>query len=69
MAFTTQPNFIGVLDGVNVNELNKKIDYTKIKLDERKQIVESILDETNFYEEYFSKHFKADINAGDYLST
>ena len=69
MAFTTQPNFIGVLDGVNVNELNKKIDYTKTKLDERKQIVEKILDETNFYEEYFSNHFKADINAGDYLST
>ncbi|MDG0860305.1 hypothetical protein, partial [Staphylococcus equorum] len=69
MAFTSQPNFIGVLDGTDVNELNKKIDYSKNKLEDRKQVVSGILNETNFYEEYFTDHFKSNINANDHLSS
>lgn len=69
MAFTSQPNFIGVLDGTDVNNLNNKIDYTKSKLEERKTVVNNILNSTNFYEEYFEDHFKSSINANDHLSS
>lgn len=68
MAFTSQPNFMSVLDGTDVNELNKRIDYTKTHLEERKEVVEEILNSTNFYEEYFDSYFKASINSGDPLS-
>lgn len=69
MAFTTQTNFTAVLDGTDVNELNKKIDYSKTKLEERKKVIENILENTNFYSEYFSNHFNANINTSDSLST
>jgi|GEM_PF-2913893 len=69
MAFSTQRNFMGVLDGTNVNELNKKIDYKKTKLEDRKKVVNDILNSTRFYEEYFSDYFNANINSGDYLSS
>lgn len=69
MAFSSQPNFIGVLDGTDVNELNKKIDYSKIHLEERKNVVNNILDNTSFYDEYFQDHFKAAINSYDHLSS
>lgn len=69
MGFSTQSNFVGVLDNTNVNEINKQIDYKKTKLEERKQLVEEVLESTNFYTEYFSGYFKASINAGDHLST
>lgn len=68
MSFTTQQNFTGVLDGTNVNELNKKIDYTKTKFEDRKQIIESILSETSFYSQYFDNYFKSNINSKDSLS-
>lgn len=68
MALSNQTNFVGVLDGTNVNELNKKIDYRKTKLQDRKKIVEEILDNTEFYSEYFSGYFKGSINSGDHLS-
>ena len=69
MAFSSQPNFNGVLDGTDVNELNKKIDYSKIHLEERKEVIEKLINGTAFYEDYFSDFFKANINAGDHLST
>lgn len=69
MAYTSQPNFIGVLDGIDVNEINKKIDYSKNKLNDRKNIVNEILNETKFFEEYFTKHFKSNINSNDHLSS
>ncbi|UDY80675.1 hypothetical protein [Geobacillus phage GR1] len=68
MAFSTQQNFVGVLDGTNVNELNRKIDYKKTKLEDRKKVINDILDNTKFYEEYFSNYFNPNINSGDYLS-
>jgi len=68
MAFSTQQNFLAELDGTTVYELNQKIDYSKLTLDERKREVESILENTDFYSEYFSEHFKGSINSGDSLS-
>lgn len=69
MAFTTQTNFAAVLDGTDINELNKKIDYSKNTLEERKEVVEGILNGTEFYNEYFSEHFKGSINTTDHLSS
>lgn len=69
MAFSTQRNFVGVLDGTDVMTLNQKIDYKKTKLEERKQVVDNILEGTQFYSEYFSGFFKANINSGDHLSS
>jgi len=68
MAFSTQANFVGKLDGTDVNELNKQIDYKKTKLDDRMKVVEKLINGTEFYGEYFDNYFKANINAGDYLS-
>ncbi|PHA62881.1 response regulator transcription factor [Bacillus wiedmannii] len=68
MAFSTQQSFVGVLDGTDVTTLNKKINYKKTKLEERKQVVEEIVHGTDFYNQYFSSYFKANINAGDSLS-
>lgn len=52
---------------MSVSELNQKIDYTKGKLEDRKQVVDEILSE-GFYEEYFDERFKVNINSGDALS-
>lgn len=68
MAFSTQQNFTGKLDETNVNELNKKIDYTKTKLEDRKKVINDILNSTKFYEEYFSNYFNPNITSRDYLS-
>ncbi|MGG2090850.1 hypothetical protein ABFY59_28610 [Priestia aryabhattai] len=69
MAFSQQLNFLGTLDGTDVNKINKKIDYRKTKLEERKQIVENILNNTEFYTEYFSGFFKTNLNSKDPLSS
>lgn len=50
-----------------VNELNKQIDYNKTKLDDRKKIVENILN-SGFYEEYMDNYFKVNLSADDELS-
>lgn len=50
-----------------VNELNKQIDYNKTKLDDRKKIVENILN-SGFYEEYIDNYFKVNLSADDELS-
>lgn len=68
MAFSSQ-NFTGVLDGTDVNELNKKIDYSKTHLKERKEVVEDILNNTDFYGEYFDNYFKTSITSRDALSS
>lgn len=68
MTFSSQ-NFTGVLNGTDVNELNKKIDYSKTRLKERKEVVEDILNNTDFYEEYFDNYFKTPITSRDALSS
>ncbi|AJO60830.1 MULTISPECIES: hypothetical protein [Bacillus] len=68
MSFTSQRNFKGRLDGTTVHEINKKIDFEKTTLEERKKVVEEILNETNFYSEYFDGYFKTGITTKDFLS-
>ena len=70
MAFTTsQEQFNGILDETSVVELNSKIDYKKTKLKERKKVIEDILNETSFYEEYFDEYFKPNITSNQSLSS
>lgn len=69
MALSNQQNFIGVLDGTDVMNLNKQIDYKQTKLEDRKKVVEEIVKSTEFYTEYFSGYFKGSINSGDSLSS
>lgn len=70
MAFATQQNFIGEIDGYTVRELNHQLHLNrdKTKLADRKQVVEEILSGSSFYEEYFDNYFKARINNNDHLS-
>lgn len=67
MTFMSQ-NFDGVLDGVKIEDLNKKIDYSKTCLKDRKKIVNDILSDTDFYEDYFDNYFNASINSNGSLS-
>jgi DNA-binding CsgD family transcriptional regulator len=68
MSFTSQRNFKGKLDGTTVHEINKKVDFKKTKLEDRKQVVENILGNTDFYSEYFDGYFKSGITSHDFLS-
>lgn len=67
MAFS-KVNFTGELDGTTVYELNNKLDYSKTHLEDRMEVVKNILDNTDFYNQYFDNHFKASVNSGDPLS-
>lgn len=67
MAFASNSTFFGTLKNTNLIELNKKIDYTKNKLDNRKEIVDNILS-TGFHTEYFDEHFKVNLTSGDSTS-
>lgn len=51
----------------DVYELNKKIDYNKGKLEDRRVIVDEIL-ETGYYHDYFDNSFKVALNSTDALS-
>jgi hypothetical protein len=59
--------FFGHINGVNPTELNKQINYNKTKLEDRKEVVNNIL-ESGFFEEYFDEFFKVNINSSDTLS-
>lgn len=52
---------------MSVAESKRKIDYTKNKLDERKEIVEGILNDGSF-EDYFDERFKVNLTSADKLS-
>lgn len=64
-----QQNFQGELDGTTLFELQKKVDRKKKSLEDRMDVVDSLLESTTFYTDYFTDHFKADINCGDSLSS
>lgn len=70
MAFSTQKNFAAAIDGIKLYDVTKNFDYSKLSLEERKQIVKEMLEGENgkFFIEYFSKYFKAEVGQGDYLS-
>lgn len=52
---------------MNFNEVNKNIDYSKTSINDRKQIVENILNQARF-EEYFDEDYKVNLNSTDNLS-
>lgn len=66
--FSTQQNFVGELDGTTAHEISSKVDYTKTKLADRKEHVEELLNENNFFPEYFADYFKPNINVTDFTS-
>ena len=68
MAFTSQQNFLASIDGVTANELNKVMDRTLDNYEERKKCIESTLEGTSFFEEYFTNYYNVNASQNDYLS-
>lgn len=68
MSFSSQ-KFLSSINGETVEDLNKKIDYSKVKLEDRKENINQILENTDFYEEYFDNYYKASINSNESLSS
>ena len=68
MAFTSQQNFLASIDGVTANELNRVMDRTLDNYDERKTCIESTLEGTSFFEEYFTDYYNVNASQNDYLS-
>ena len=68
MAFTSQQNFLASIDGVTANELNRVMDRTLDNYNERKACIESTLEGTSFFEEYFTDYYNVNASQNDYLS-
>lgn len=68
MAFTSQQNFLASIDGTNANELNRVMDRTLDNYEERKKCIESTLEGTSFFEEYFTDYYNVNASQNDYLS-
>lgn len=68
MAFTSQQNFLASIDGTNANELNRVMDRTLDNYEERKKCIESTLEGTSFFEEYFTNYYNVNASQNDYLS-
>ena len=68
MAFTSQQNFLASIDGTTANELNRVMDRTLDNYEERKKCIESTLDGTSFFEEYFTNYYNVNASQNDYLS-
>lgn len=68
MAFTSQQNFLASIDGVTANELNRVMDRTLDNYEERKKCIESTLEGTFFFEEYFTNYYNVNASQNDYLS-
>ena len=68
MSFSNQ-KFLSSINGETVEDLNKKIDYSKVKLEDRKENINQILENTDFYEEYFDNYYKSSINSNESLSS
>ena len=68
MAFTSQQNFLASIDGTTANELNRVMDRTLDNYEERKKCIESTLEGTSFFEEYFTNYYNVNASQNDYLS-
>lgn len=70
MAFSTQKNFFAEINDISVKDVAKKFDYSKLSLEERKQIVDEMLNGPygNFFHEYFETYFKVNIATTDFIS-
>jgi len=60
-------DFKSSLDGLTINDLRKKIDYSVSSERERKQSVEKMLNENSFLELYFDEYYNSNINTEDTL--
>lgn len=67
MAFTSK-TFTAELDGITANELNKKIDRSLDSYEERVGSINDILDNTDFFNQYFDEYFNPVASQNDYLS-
>lgn len=56
------------LSGTIIKKMNQDIDYQKIHLKDRVEVIEGLLNQNDFYEEYFSNYFKTNITSKDPLS-
>ena len=68
MAFTSQQNFLATIDGTNARELNKIMDRTLDKYEDRLSCVNDTLETTSFFEEYFTDYYNVHASQNDYLS-
>lgn len=68
MAFTSQQNFLATIDGTNARELNKIMDRTLDKYEDRLSCVNNTLENTSFFEEYFTDYYNVHASQNDYLS-
>ena len=68
MAFTSQQNFLASIDGTTANELNRVMDRTLDNYEERRKCIESTLEGTSFFEEYFTNYYNVNASQNDYLS-
>ena len=68
MAFTSQQNFLATIDGTNARELNKIMDRTLDKYEDRLSCVNDTLENTSFFEEYFTDYYNVHASQNDYLS-
>lgn len=51
-------NFNGTIDGKSIKDIYKSIDYSKLTIEERKKVIENIINENDtFFTEYFDEHF------------
>lgn len=60
--------FQGNLGNKNLKDF-MKLDISKTSLEERKQYLDELIGDQYFFDEYFEKHFKANINSNEALST
>lgn len=62
-------NFSGRLDNTTINEINKKLDFSKTSLKDREKVVNDILDNTSFFDEYFDDYYNYSPSNTDCLSS
>jgi len=61
-------NFNSKLDNITIREINSKLDYNLTSLNDRKQKLDDILSNTNFYTDYFDNYYKSNLTSNDNLS-
>ena len=66
--FTRPKYFTEVLDGTTLDEIGKKIDYKRSKLEERKELVENIVEDTSFFQDYFDEYYNPSPTNSEVLS-
>ena len=69
MSFENRHIFKGKINGIKLSDFREGLDYKKTKLEDRKNIVEKLIEEKGmFFEEYFDNHYKAELNQNDELA-